>query len=83
MITERKNYLDVLRVIAIAAVIMIHVSASFVNFYNSSLDFALGNIFDSISRLAVPIFLMISGALMLNEEKEFNCKKGYFLCLCL
>lgn len=72
---ERKRYLDFLRIIAISAVIMIHVSADFVMSYNSFLEFTIGNIFDSCSRLGVPLFLMISGALMLDENKEFDCKK--------
>ena len=72
---QRKLYLDLLRIIAISAVVMIHVSASYVTNANSLLDFTVGNIFDSVSRLGVPLFLMISGALILDENKEFNCKK--------
>ena len=72
---ERKSYLDVLRIIAIFAVVMIHVSANYVTNYNTIVDFTIGNIFDSISRLGVPLFLMISGALILDENKKFDCKK--------
>lgn len=72
---NRKGYLDVLRIVAISAVIMIHVSAAFVTNSNTLIGFTLGNIFDSVSRLGVPLFLMISGALMLDENREFNLKK--------
>ena len=74
-VMERKLYLDLLRVIAIAAVVMIHVSADYVIYPCNTMDFTIGNIFDSISRLGVPLFLMVSGALILDENREFNCKK--------
>ena len=76
--TNRLVYLDILRIVAICAVLMIHIVAPFVTKYESTtLEFILGNIFDSISRLAVPIFLMVSGALVLDENRSFNCKKVY------
>lgn len=62
--------LDVIRIVAIMAVVMIHVSSRFVLDYStSSKEFVIGNFFDSISRLGVPLFMMTSGALMLDEEK--------------
>ena len=71
---ERKSYLDVLRIIAIFAVVMIHISGYYVINPSRMVDFTIGNIFDSVSRLGVPLFLMISGALMLDENKKFDCK---------
>ena len=77
MENKRIAYFDFLRVIAVFAVIMIHTSATFVAcfFDYTTVEFLLGNIFDSISRLGVPLFLMISGALMLDENRPFKCKK--------
>ena len=72
---ERKFYLDLLRVIAISAVVMIHVSGTYVVNPDNLIAFTMGNIFDSLSRLGVPLFLMISGALNLDENKDFDCKK--------
>lgn len=67
---ERNYTLDLLRILAVLAVIMIHVSACFVaNYDYHSSQFIIGNFFDSISRFAVPFFLIISGYLMLNEHK--------------
>ena len=78
---------DIIRIFAILAVIMTHCSAMVVlkflpsaiensSFIDAqSLSFAIGNIFDSISRMAVPCFLMLSGALMLNEDKEIPAVK--------
>lgn len=75
---ERKRiaYLDSLRVVAILAVIMIHVAAQ--NWYSQDVNSAAWktfNFYDSISRWSVPAFVMISGALML--DKDISIKKLY------
>lgn len=75
----RNSGLDSVRVVAIAAVIMIHVSAGFVTGLESgSQGFFWGNIFDSLSRIGVPLFVMVSGALMLDENKEIPLRKLFF-----
>lgn len=73
---NKRNYsLDLLRIVATLAVVMIHCSAYFVTRYGLFSDeFVLGNIFDSISRIGVPLFLMISGALFLDENKAVTLK---------
>ncbi len=71
----RNTSLDIARVLAIAAVVMIHVSAEFVTGYElGSLEFIWGNLFDGVSRVGVPLFIMTSGALLLDEEKPFTMK---------
>ncbi len=71
----RNSSLDIARIVAIAAVVMTHVSVGFVtNNELGSLKFVWGNIFDSISRIGVPLFVMTSGALLLDEEKQFSIK---------
>lgn len=72
---RRLFYLDLLRAIACLSVVMIHVSAEFVTRGTSGPDFWLGNLLDSVSRAGVPLFVMISGALMLDEGYEFTKKK--------
>ena len=63
--------LDFLRVFAVLAVIMIHTAANLVIHHTqNSAEFIIGNLFDSISRFAVPFFVMISGYFMLDERKE-------------
>lgn len=77
----RKVYLDWLRVYAIVAVVMIHVSASVVLinlFKNNASYFLAGNLYETLSRYAVPIFFMISGALMLGKREEIQIK-GFLL----
>ena len=54
---------------------MIHISADFVkNATAGSQEFLWGNIFNSISRLGVPLFVMISGALLLDEKRDTDIK---------
>lgn len=70
---ERIFYIDEIRALAIIFVVFIHVSKWFVNaetphtlFWNFSSSFAaLGN-------LGVPLFFMISGALLLNKKYELK-----------
>lgn len=73
---ERKYYADLLRVIAIIQVISIHVSSGF--FGNVDLidtyPWRVATIVDSISRTGVPIFIMISGMLLLDKNKNYDIK---------
>ena len=75
-LVPKRNYsLDVTRIVAVLAVVMIHCSASFVTDYAPyTAEFIAGNLADSISRMGVPLFLMISGALFLDERKEVTLK---------
>ncbi len=66
---------DMIRIYACLAVVMIHVSAIYVKMDESSTYFLVGNIFNSISRCGVPLFLMLSGSLMLNENKTKTIKQ--------
>ncbi len=73
---ERKTYCDYLRIMATFAVVMNHVAAS--NWYSTdvnSIEWRSFNFYDSIVRWAVPVFVMISGALFLN--KNSSVKKIY------
>lgn len=75
-INSREFEFDCLRIIAIFAVIMIHSAAPFViGFSRDSFNFVIGNFFDSIARIGVPFFIMISGYFMLNENKELSILK--------
>lgn len=72
---ERNISLDITRIIAVLAVVMIHTNVKFVTSYNTATpEFFWGNIFDSISRIGVPLFVMISGALMLDENRNISIK---------
>ncbi len=74
-IKERNSSLDIARILAVFAVVMVHCSADFVSLCNrNSAEFLVGNLLDSLSRLGVPLFLMISGALFLDESREVTIK---------
>lgn len=72
-------YLDGLRCVCCIFVVILH-SAAFVlqKLELTPFNFFIGHLFDSISRFAVPVFVMISGTLMLDENKMYtkeNLKK--------
>ena len=72
------SYFDFLRVLAAMAVVLIHVSCKgWVKIQIGSLGWWGATFWDGATRWAVPIFVMISGALMLNPEKKFSVKKLY------
>jgi surface polysaccharide O-acyltransferase-like enzyme len=76
---KRNHSLDIARVVATLTVVMIHCSAIFAeNYKQYTSEFIFGNLFDSISRIGVPLFLMISGSLFLDEHREVTLK-GIFL----
>lgn len=69
--SERLLDIDFVRVIACFAVILIHVSSDYVEFLNvNSYVWWVANFYDSISRFCVPIFIMVSGAILLDREPE-------------
>lgn len=64
---------DIIRIVAIVLVILTHASADFIlSSPADSTNFIIANILDSISRISVPLFVMLSGALLLNENKTFD-----------
>lgn len=79
MIKKERNYnLDLTRVVAILAVVMIHSCTELVsNFDAGSREFFWGNVADSIARFGVPLFVMVSGALMLDEHRSVRVLKKF------
>ncbi|MEE3343711.1 MAG: acyltransferase family protein [Bacilli bacterium] len=75
MKNKREYSFDILRVLAMIMVITIHVSNVYSRSFGiiSNKSFIISLIFNTISRISVPIFLMISGALLL--DREFNLNK--------
>ncbi|MCP2037680.1 acyltransferase family protein [Chryseobacterium sp. HSC-36S06] len=70
-------WIDSLRVFATIAVIVLHVAAPIVYQFGSisGTVWWIGNIIDSSVRFCVPIFLMISGVLLLS--KDYSSIRGY------
>ncbi|WP_449603738.1 acyltransferase [Paenibacillus sp. Marseille-Q9583] len=78
---KRIIFIDVLRIMAIVAVIILHYTADLLtrtNDFNTT-SWWISNFFNSISRFAVPVFFMISGAMILRVEvksyRQFYIKK--------
>ena len=80
MEAKRIEYIDTLKFVAILAVISVHCFT--LNGKAEILHFRIIN-FEQIFRFAVPLFLMISGSLMLNKEielKEYLSKRMKRVC---
>lgn len=76
----RLIWLDYLRVTAAFAVVCTHVSSLFYNAYNQvdAAEWWFANIINASSRFAVPIFIMISGCVLLGRSQhigEFYLKR--------
>ena len=72
---SRKISFDILRILAAFSVVMLHVSSRYImgNPVDRA-DFYFANFYDSINGFGVPIFVMISGAIFLDKEKEIDVK---------
>ena len=74
--TERVTYLDLLRVISIFCMMMLHVCASqFDSLDVRSYEWQVLNVYDSMVRFCVPVFVMISGVFFLDPNREYPLKK--------
>lgn len=70
-LTDRQLYLDILRICAAFAVIILHVAAqNWMGTDFKSLSWNVFNFYDSAVRWCVPVFVMISGALFLNGQQS-------------
>lgn len=69
---KRIQYMDNLRAIAIVGVLLLHAATPYVVLYGKidADDWQTGIIYNALSRWCVPIFLMISGALLLGRKEE-------------
>lgn len=68
---DRITYLDGLRVLATLAVVLLHVSAGYWGSEEvTSAPWMIATFYDGMVRWCVPVFVMISGALLLDPEKE-------------
>lgn len=74
---NRHIFIDYLRAGSIIGVVMLHVAAPYLYLYGKvdQSIWQIANAFDSLVRWCVPIFLMISGALLLSKTKELTIKE--------
>lgn len=71
---EKYIWVDYLRVIATFSVILLHSAAPLLYKYNelSGVHWMIGNVYDSMARMCVPIFFMISGYLLLGKNEPLK-----------
>ena len=72
MKNNRLYYFDYLRVIAILGVLCIHVAAPYVTMYLKlpNIQWQASVVLNGLVRWCVPIFFMVSGALLLGRKEE-------------
>lgn len=64
---------DVIRIVAALAVVMVHIAEPFISRTEiGSAEYVTGNVFGAASRIGVQMFVMLSGALTLREEREYT-----------
>lgn len=80
MIDTKLQWPDILRALATIAVIVLHVTASLLISMESLTDWWIGNIVESSVRFSVPVFFMLTGALLFNKEYSIKIflKKRFF-----
>lgn len=73
-ITEKQIWIDHLRAVATIAVVFLHVSAPLIYKFGviPMSWWWIANIFNSTVRCSVPLFFMVSGALLLPKEQELS-----------
>jgi surface polysaccharide O-acyltransferase-like enzyme len=76
--TEAIVQFDILRIAAVIAVVWQHVSVSLVLDRNSTLpQWWAGNIADAPSHWCIPVFAMLSGALLFNDRRPYTARQFY------
>ena len=82
--SEKISWIDNLRALACMMVVMVHASTSLVVNFAAvhTAEWTVANLLNSASRVCVPLFFMISGALFFGEK---SAQKRHFLrvTLCL
>ena len=61
---------DSIRVLSIFAVVVLHVAAAVVVYAPQGADWWAGNVYDSLVRWCVPVFVMLSGSLLLGKNES-------------
>lgn len=77
---KRENSIDCLRVLACILVVLIHVTSIYINRYSveDGIYFLIGNLYDSFSRVAVPIFIILSGRYAIEDSRNLEKISYYF-----
>jgi len=70
---KRFFYIDFIKTLSIFLVFVLHIEGSFVDFWQGNpIYLSIGNIFQALSIIAVPLFVISSGFLAFNKKIENN-----------
>ncbi len=72
---KRKDGIDLIKTIAIFCVLVIHASAP--GYSAAGFDYYASLFWGSVTRMAVPLFFMCSGALLLDPERDFSAGRFF------
>lgn len=80
---EHLSFIDILKIVSTFAIVLLHVSAIYVRMDAQLLNpsGALPYIINALARTALPLFMMISGVLLLRDRYQFNLKKKFSFIL--
>lgn len=70
--SKRIFYYDVLRALAIIGIVFCHASVAFVISGINSHDFYISAFFDCFRDFSIPVFVMLSGALLINKKDSLK-----------
>ena len=76
--SSRIIYADIIRILSTFAVIVLHVASS--KWYETPVNeysWQIFNIYDSLTRFCVPLFVMLSGMFFLNPDKDISISEIY------
>lgn len=73
---KKTDYINVLNVIAMFAVVMLHTNSCFWNYSTDKYWFE-ANLIESVMYYGVPIFFMISGATLLDYKERYSTKEFF------
>lgn len=76
---SRQTWLDIARILAIFLMVLLHVSAGYVPlwFEQSFFGWTISNVLGSLSRICVPLLIMVSGALLLPKVEKVGLWQFY------
>ena len=75
---QREIWPDIIRIVAVFAVIVLHTGVEhFYRIDTRSATWQGCNLYESLVRFCVPVFIMVSGRFLLDPDREYTLKKLY------
>lgn len=75
---QREIWPDIIRIVAVFAVIVLHTGVEhFYRIDTRTAAWQICNLYESLVRFCVPVFLMVSGRFLMDPAREYTLKKLY------